>query len=258
MSPNPNAPSANPAQPESPVPFDPERPWQGLGYPEALMPFLSPEDPWPLAEACGLLHFEGDLRRWSQNPVMRRERSCRKQVWEALDSHLYRRHSSGWEALATAIRAMPAPSLPQHVLRQMPPQAAEILADLWTSFQRDLLRELWEQVPEDPQQDWRLAILRPPFSDPAPASIPPLPVEPAPDLWLAWSAPHHQEMIPVLMRSVEAPRPLDAPELQHSTGWTQTPTVTGCSLCLDCAEAEPVIRCMYHHQKGVWGDAARQ
>jgi hypothetical protein len=244
---------------ESPVPFDPERPWQGLGYPEALMPLLSPEDPWPLAEACGLLHFESDLRRWSQNPMMRRERSCRAQAWEALDSHLYRRHGSGWKALTSEVQAMPAPSLPPHVLRQMPPQAAEILADLWASYQRNLLRELWEQVPEDPQQDWRLAVLRPPFTDPAPASIPPSPVEPAPDLWLAWSAPHHQEsVIPVLLRSVEAPRPLDAPELQHTTGWTQTPTVTGCSLCLDCAEAEPVIRCMYHHQHGVWGDAASQ
>ncbi len=253
MSPNPTAPNANPVEAESPVPFDPERPWQGLGYPEALMPFLCPEDPWPLAEACALLHFESDLRRWSENPAMRRQRFCQEQVREALDNHLYRRHSSGWKALSSSIYAMSAPSLPQHVLRQMPPQAAETLADLWTSFKRDLLQALWEQVPEDPQQDWRLAILRPPFQDPDPAPVPPLPVEPAPDLWLGWTTPQ-ESPIPVLLRSVEAPRPLDAPELQHTTGWTQTPTVTGCSLSLDCAEAEPVIRCMFHHQHGVWGD----
>ena len=184
---------------------------------------------------------------------MRRQRFCQEQVREALDNHLYRRHSSGWKALSSSIYAMSAPSLPQHVLRQMPPQAAETLADLWTSFTRDLLQALWEQVPEDPQQDWRLAILRPPFQDPDPAPVPPLPVEPAPDLWLGWTTPQ-ESPIPVLLRSVEAPRPLDAPELQHTTGWTQTPTVTGCSLSLDCAEAEPVIRCMFHHQHGVWGD----
>ena len=205
-----------------------------------------------MAQALLMQMVERRRRRLSKAGGLR---DCQAQAWEALDNHLYRRHSSGWKALASAIQTMPAPSLPQHVLRQMPSQAAEILADLWTSFQRNLLRELWEQVPEDPQQDWRLRVLRPPFPDPAPVPVPPLPVEPAPDLWLAWAAPQ-ENPIPVLMRSMEAPRPLDAPELQHSTGWTQTPTVTGCSLCLDCAEAESVIRCMHHHQQGIWGDTA--
>jgi hypothetical protein len=141
-------------------------------------------------------------------------------------------------------------------LHLLPPQVAPILADLWATYQRDLLCELWNQVPEDPSQDWRLTRLCTPFLDPAPAPVPPLPVEPAPDLWLAWTHPSQGNLSPVLLRAVAAPQHLDALEIQHTSGWTQAPTVVECPLALDQPEAEPIIRCLWHRQKGIWGDAA--
>lgn len=258
--PNRHAPNANPAQPASLAPFDLEYPWQGLGYPEALMPLLYPSDPWPLAEAAGVLHFEDELRRASQDADKRRQRHHLERVRELLGHRFYSGHTSGWQALSSAIRMMPAPSLPDHILRPMPVQAASILSDLWSVYRRHLLKELWERVTENPQQDWRLTILYPPFPHPDldPAPVPPSPVEPAPDLWLAWIHPTQGTLAPVLVRSVNAPRPLDTLELTHTSGWTQAQTVVECSLALDRPEAEPIIGCLAHHQQGVWEDTTRE
>jgi len=257
MSPNPTAPSVNPA-PAGLASIDPENPWLTPGYPESLMPLLYPEDPWDLAEACGVLHFEGDLRRWSRDPKTRRQRSYQDRVREVVESRYHAAHWQGWKALSAGVLAMPGPDLPAHVLHLLPPHAASVLGSLWGAYQQDLLREVWDQVPEDPRQDWRLTILYPPFPhrDLDPAPVPPLPVEPAPDLWLAWSHPHQGDMVPVLLRSVAAPRPLDALELQHTSGWSQAPTVVECPLALDQAEAEPIIRCLHHRQQGIWGNTA--
>lgn len=185
---------------------------------------------------------------------MRRQSFCRERVQELLGYHLERRHAAGWESLTAKVRAMPAPILPDHVLLMLPPQASTVLADLWSAYQQDFLRELWEQTPEDPRRDWRVLGLCPPFRVPDPAPIPPPPVEPAPDLWLAWTRPHEGVLAPVLLRSVATPRPLDALELQHTSGWTQAPTVIECPVALDHPDAEPVIRCLHHWQRGVWGD----
>ena len=255
MSPDLIAPSANPVEAVNPEPFDLERPWLSLGYPEGLTQLLFPPDPWDLAERCGVLFGAGDeIRAWSVNPAMRQQSFCRERVQELLGYHLERRHAAGWEALSAKVRAMPAPVLPDHVLHMLPPLAPTVLAGLWSAYQQDFLRELWTGTTENPQQDWRVAGLFPPFRVPDPALVPPPPVEPAPDLWLAWTRPHDGVMAPVLLRSVAAPRPLDAPELQHTSGWTQAPTVIECPVALDHPDAVPVIHCLYHWQRGVWGD----
>lgn len=164
-------------------------------------------------------------------------------------------HERGWDALTAEIEAMPRPSLPDPMLRLLPPQALELVKELWWSYFTELRGELWARVPEDPSQDWRVLGIMPPFPVPDPAPVPPPQVEPAPDLWLAWSSPSRDVLEPLLIRAVEAPRPLDAPELRHSvTGWSLAPTLTGHSVALDHADADPILRALYHHQGGVWVD----
>lgn len=256
---NPHAPNVSPAQAGSLVPFDLEYPWREPGYPEALMPLLFPSDPWPLAEASGTLFCADDeLRRLSQIPGMRRQKYCLGRIRELLGYRMASRHAAGWDALSASIRTMRGPDLPEHVLHLLPPQVASILNGLWSTYHQHLLRELWAEMPEDPSQDWRVLGLCPPFPVPAPAPVPPPPVEPAPDLWMAWTHPTQGSLSPVLLRSMSAPRPLDTLELQHTSGWTQAPTVIECPLALDRPEAEPIIRCLFHRQQGIWGDTARE
>jgi len=258
MNPNPPAPSANPGQAAGLAPFDLARPWMDLGYPEALLPLLFPPDPWALAGASGVLFVaDPDLQAASQNPDSRRRSFWLDRVRELLGQRLYSAHSGGWAALSSAIRAMPGPSLQDHLLHLLPPQTAPVLVDLWSLYQRELLRELWDQVPEDPRQDWRVTSLYPPFRAPDPAPVPPPPVEPAPDLWLAWAHPSQGSLAPMLLRAVTAPQPLDALELIHTSGWTQAPTTVECPVALDQPEADPIIRCLHHRQRGIWVDAAR-
>ena len=150
---------------------------------------------------------------------------------------------------------MSPPSLPDALLRLMPPHAPDLLAGLWRRYQKDLLRDLWFEVPEDPDQDWRMVVLIPPFPDPDPAPIPPPPLEPSPDLWLAWSSPSLGVVEPLLLRSVGVPCPTETLELRHSvSGWSLAPTMVGHPLALDHADADPIIRCLHHHQGGVWED----
>ena len=248
--------------------FDPERPWllrpvhsrphssatSQWYFPPSVLPLVLPPDPWPLAQACGLLEGENwsELREAMASGAMASGQTRR--VADLVVNHLQSRHGCAWKALASLVRAMEPPVLESALRRLLPPQSQEMLDAAWQSYQMSLLESLWWETPEDPHQDWRVRALRFPFPIPSPAPIPPPPVAPSPDLWLAWLSPSQGVVEPILLQAVGAPRAAESPEIRHeSSGFLTVPTVMGTPLCLDQPTAEPIIRAL-HHLGGLWID----
>ena len=238
--------------------YDPAQPWRSLGYPSELMPLIQPQDLWDLARRTGfLVRAPDDIKRWSNDSEIISQGRRKKELGEWLGEQQEARYRQGWERFSAEVRAMKPPVLPEPVRRLLPSQAPERLRELWEVYQRDLLRELWFAVPEIPSLDWRVTCILPPHPLPDPFPVP-VSVPPAPDLWLAWSAPSPGGVSePLLVRSLEVPRPGDMLELRSDViGWGVGALVTGNPVALDRPDAAAIIEAVHHDQRGLWTEVA--
>ena len=218
----------------------------------ALAAWLNPlhphPDPWSLADTSGISSHYQELQMKSSE--VRQQTESLKQLRNSLKQHAETRLTKAWAARTSLLRSIHPPQLPPHVLRLLHPQAPSSLLEAWQGYQAAILQAEWDSA-----QEWPSQALLPPFPEPSPAPIPPLPVLPSPTLWLGWTIPNPEEpsiLVPLLISSGAPPRPQEMPELRHQeTGTVLVPLTVGVPVCLEAPGMEPIVRALFH-AGGLW------
>ncbi len=252
------------AVPAAPVPsgsLEPHAALDDLAYPwmrtcpKLLRPWLDPGspclDPWSMAEQSGLLFENQEYAQWSKDTDSRQRLDLIRTLREALTEQAWGRMSTAWAHRRSSIEKLPGPTLPREIVRLLPPQASHILENAWLGCLKAMARQDWIQ---GPTSSWAMTVLVRPFSQPEPATVPAPPVNPGPDVWLAWTSPEPGRVEPLLVLSTHPPMAGELPELRHrDSGMIVVPTVVGTAVSLELPQTESIIRAVAHYG-GVWVD----
>jgi len=223
--------------------------------PKLLRPWLNPgspcQDPWSMAEQSGLLSANQEYTQWSKDRDSRQRPDLLRTLREALTEQAWGRMSTAWVHRRASLDNMPGPTLPRDIVRLLPPQAGQVLEEAWLDCLKAML---WLDWTQGPTATWAMKVLVRPFSQPEPATIPASPVNPGPEVWLAWTSPEPRRVEPLLILATQPPMAGELPELRHKdSGMVVVPTVVGTAVNLEQPWTESIIRAVAHCG-GVWVD----
>ena len=229
-------------------------PWRHI-CPEPLKPWLDPaspcQDPWSMAEQCRMRYGNQEYWQWAQEPINRQKASVIKDLREALSRWADGKMQGSWAKRTASIQTLPPPAIPREVSRLLPPQSSRILEEAWQGCIQAMLWEEWSHV-STPK--WAIEAMLPPWVKPGPAPIPASPVNPGPEVWLAWTSPEPGKVEPLLVLATHPPMAGELPELRHrESGMIVVPSLVGTAVSLEQPKTESIIRAVAHYG-GVWVD----
>lgn len=204
-----------------------------------------------MAEQSGLLSANQEYTQWSKDRDSRQRPDFLRTLREALTEQAWARMSTAWVHRRASLENLPGPTLPRDIVRLLPPQAGQVLEEAWLDCLKTMLWLDWNQ---GPTSTWAMKVLVRPFSQPEPATIPASPVNPGPEVWLAWTSPEPWRVEPLLILATQPPMAGELPELRHKdSGMVVVPTVVGTAVNLEQPWTESIIRAVAHCG-GVWVD----